>query len=281
MSFKDILAFVVSLEADEPALAAALSLAQRFDACLSAVQLTPLPEEPLAYDPTVVAGIWAQLLGAAREEAQREYQRLQSRIQSAPGHHQARSAEAYQRELGRIAAVHARYADLAVMSRPHHEILRSVRLEMIEGVLLHSGRPTLIIPPDWPPAQPIGQRPLIAWDASREATRALADAADFLGSCAEAVVVTVDARPKTFGHGPNPGANIAAHLERRGIDVVVHNLVSDSESTAGALLAAARENGADLIIMGAYGQSRLMELMFGGATREVLIHAQIPLLLAH
>lgn len=281
MSFKDILAFVVSLEADMAALSAAEALAQRFGACLTAVHITPLPEEPLAYEPTVVAGIWAQLLATARQDAQAEHQRLQTHLQTLSGRYQARSAEAQQRDLGRVAALHARYCDLAILPRPDQDSLRAVRFEMIEGVVLHSGRPALIIPPVWPAERVIGRRPLIAWDTSREATRALSEAARFLDTCEQAIVATVDARPKTFGHGPHPGANIAAHLERRGIDVVVNNLLTDSDGVAGALLSAARESGADLIIMGAYGQSRLLELMFGGATRDVLIRADIPLLLVH
>lgn len=281
MSFKDILAFVVSLEADRAALSAAEALAQRFGAYLTAVQIVPLPEEPLAYEPSVVAGVWAHLLGAAREEAQSEHARLEAHLQTLAVANQARSVEAQQRDLGRVAALHARYADLAIMSRPDEEILRAVRFEMAEGVLLHSGRPALIIPPNWPTGRAIGRRPMIAWDASREATRALTEGASFLDCCEQAIVVTVDARPKTFGHGPHPGANIAAHLERRGVDVVVNNLATDSEGVAGALLDAARENGCDLIIMGAYGQSRLVELMFGGATRDVLIRAHTPLLLVH
>jgi nucleotide-binding universal stress UspA family protein len=281
MSLKDILAFAVSLEADAAVLAAAEGLTQRFDADLTLAQLTLLPEEPLAYEPGLVAGVWAHLLGAAREEAKAEQQRINAHLQAQAGRKHLRALEAQPRDLGRMAALHARYCDLAILARPDSEALRGMRFEMIEGVLLQSGRPALIIPPGWPGARPIGRRPMIAWDTSREAVRALAEAGSFLDVCEEAIIVTVDAKPKTFGHGPYPGANIAAHLERRGTQTEIRNLATDSEGVAGALLTAARECGADLIVMGAFGQSPLMELMFGGATRDVLIRAEIPLLLAH
>lgn len=176
--------------------------------------------------------------------------------------------------------MHARYADVAVMTRPSEGAGVELREEIIEGVLFHSGRPALIAPPGWKGAS-VGKRVVIAWDASREATRALSEADDLLEFAEAVTVVTVDAKPKMFGHGDQPGANIAGHLARRGLPAKVQNVDSAGRSASATILDTAQALNADLIVMGGYAHSRLRELVFGGATRELLRNTTVPLLMAH
>lgn len=280
MSWKDILALVADAAADEPAIALADKLAKQHNAHLAAAFLTPLPDEPLAYEPTVVAGVWAELLGRARADAEAERKRVDVRLAQTGRPYDLRSAEALSRDLGRVAAVHARYADVAVMTRPSDGPGQELREEIIEGVLFHSGRPALIAPPGWA-GDFIGKRVVVAWDASREATRALSEADDLLETAEAVTVVTVDAKPKMFGHGDQPGANIAGHLKRRGLPAEVKNIDSNGRSGALAILEEANTLNADLLVMGGYAHSRLRELVFGGATRDLLRATNIPLLMAH
>jgi nucleotide-binding universal stress UspA family protein len=280
MNVRDILAIVLSAEADEPALAAAELLGERFDGALGAALLTALPDEPVAYEPSVVAGVWAELLSRARQDAKADREKVEARLARSSRRWDLHTAEALARDLGRVAAVHARYADIAVLTRPGAEESPDPRHDLVEGVLFHSGRPSLIVPPGWKGAS-IGRRPLLAWDASREATRALSEA-DWLIEGAEAVtVVTIDAKTTVFGHGDQPGANIAAHLARRGLKTDVRNLDGGGRPAAQAILTEARDRDGDLIIMGGYAHTRLRELMFGGATRDMLEQADVPLLMAH
>jgi nucleotide-binding universal stress UspA family protein len=281
MSWKDVLVIVSEAEADEPALALGEALAGQCSDChLAAAFLTPLPDEPLAYEPTVVAGVWAELLGRARQDAEAERKRLEARLAKLSKKVDLRNAEALSRDLGRVAAVHARYADVTVMTRPSEGVGAELREEIIEGVLFHSGRPALVAPPGWN-GTGIGKRIVVAWDASREATRALSEADDILEFAEAVTVLTVDAKPKMFGHGDQPGANIAAHLSRRGLPAEVRNVDSMGRSASAAILEEAQSLGADLIVMGGYAHSRLRELVFGGATRELLRTATVPLLMAH
>lgn len=281
MSWKDVLVIVSEAEADEPAIALAEALAAQSGDChLAAAFLTPLPDEPLAYEPTVVAGVWAELLGRARQEAEVERKKVEARMGRSAKQAEMRSAEALSRDLGRVAAVHARYADVAVMTRPSEGAGVELREEIIEGVLFHSGRPALIAPPGWT-GTGVGKRVVVAWDASREATRALSEADDILEFAEAVTVLTVDAKPKMFGHGDQPGANIAAHLSRRGLPPEVRNVDSMGRSASRAILEEAQALNADLIVMGGYAHSRLRELVFGGATRELLRTATVPLLMAH
>ncbi|HET9230515.1 MAG TPA: universal stress protein [Vitreimonas sp.] len=282
MSWKDVLVIVSDVEGDAPALALGEALTrQNGDDChISAAFLTPLPDEPLAYEPTVVAGVWAELLGRARQEAEAERNRVEQRLKQFERGYELRNAEALSRDLGRVAAVHARYADVAIMTRPGDGPGSELREEIIEGVLFHSGRPALIAPPGWS-GTGIGKRVVVAWDASREATRALSEADDLLEFAEAVTVLTVDAKPKMFGHGDQPGANIAGHLSRRGLPAEVRNVDSMGRSASIAILEEAKTLGADLVVMGGYAHSRLRELVFGGATRELLRAADVPLLMAH
>ena len=280
MSWKDILVIVSDATADEPAMALGEALAKQSNAHLAAAFLTPLPDEPLAYEPTVVAGVWAELLGRARADAEAERKRVEDRLKRAGQPYELRTAEALSRDLGRVAAVHARYADVAVMTRPPEGIGAELREEIIEGILFHSGRPALIAPTGGSGAM-IGKRVVIAWDASREATRALSEADDVLEFAEAVTVITIDAKPKMFGHGDQPGANIAGHLQRRGLPAQVKNVESGGRSASAAILEEAKALDADLVVMGGYAHSRLRELVFGGATRELLRTATVPLLMAH
>ncbi|MGE0596238.1 MAG: universal stress protein [Hyphomonadaceae bacterium] len=280
MSWKDILVIVAEAEQDEPAIALAEALSTQMQAQLSAAFLTPLPDEPLAYEPTVVAGVWAELLSRARQAAEAERGRVVQRLERLQQPCDLVNAEALSRDLGRVAAVHARYADLAVMTRPQDGPGGDLREEIIEGVLFHSGRPALVAPPTWKGGS-IGKRVVIAWDASREATRAVSEAAPILESAETVTVLTVDAKPKMFGHGEVPGANIAAHLARRGQKAEVRNIDGMGRGAAAAILEEAQSLGADVLIMGGYAHSRLRDFVFGGATRDLLRATTIPVLMAH
>jgi nucleotide-binding universal stress UspA family protein len=280
MSWKDILVIVSDADADEPAFKLAETLAKQSKASLAAAFLTPLPDEPLAYEPTVVAGVWAELLGRARADAEQEKKKVEARLTHCGIPTEIRTAEALARDLGRVAAVHARYADVAVMTRPADGAGIEMREEIVEGVLFYSGRPALIAPPGWN-GDFVGKRAVVAWDASREATRALSEADDILEFSEQVTVLTVDAKPKAFGHGDSPGSNIAAHLQRRGLNADVQNVVSKGRAPAEAILEEADKLGADLLVMGGYAHSRLRELVFGGATRDLLRLAHIPVLMAH
>jgi nucleotide-binding universal stress UspA family protein len=280
MGWKDILVVVAEAEGDEAAISLAGALAKQCDAHLSAAFLTPLPDEPLAYEPTVVAGVWAELLNRARQEAEAERKRVETRLKALSQPCELRDAEALSRDLGRVAAVHARYADVAVLSRPSDGVGGELREEIVEGVLFHSGRPALIAPPGWN-GDSIGKRVVVAWDASREATRALSEADDLLVFAEQVTVLTVDAKPKMFGHGDQPGANIAAHLSRRGLATEVRNVDGLGRAPALAILEEAASLGADLVVMGGYAHSRLRDLVFGGATKDMLRAATVPVLMAH
>ncbi|HWA48932.1 MAG TPA: universal stress protein [Dongiaceae bacterium] len=180
-------------------------------------------------------------------------------------------------EVGEPLMLHARHASLAIVGPPSVRTGATTTLSLSEDVIFASGRPSLLLPTDWP-ADRIGRRIVVGWNGSREAARAIADAMPFL-IAAEQVQVIVVAEDKASGLlGADPGADITRHLARHNVPVALEQC---REGDAGAiLLDRARRLDADLLVMGAYGQSRISEFVFGGATRTVLGAASVPILLS-
>jgi nucleotide-binding universal stress UspA family protein len=123
------------------------------------------------------------------------------------------------------------------------------------------------------------RRAIVAWDGSREAARATSDAIPLLRSAELVLILVVDARDT--GGGVLPGSELAVHLARHGVKAEARQVPSAGTSVTRVLLAQARDEAADLLVMGGYGHSRVREMLFGGTTRTFLDQAAIPVLLAH
>lgn len=185
-------------------------------------------------------------------------------------------------ELLDTLVLHARYSDLVVLGQyDRHDDDMADEREAADHVIMDSGRPVMIVP--YAGTFPvIGDRVLVSWNASREATRAVNDALPILRTAAEVRVLSINPRRNGVnGHGDVPGADICAHLARHGVNAVAEHVVSHDMDVGNALLSRASDEGADLIVMGAYGRSRLRELVLGGATWHVLHHLTVPVLMAH
>jgi nucleotide-binding universal stress UspA family protein len=178
-------------------------------------------------------------------------------------------------------ALHARYADLAILGQrdPDNDEMALVRPRP-ERVTLASGRPILVVPYAGHFAT-VGRCALVAWNASREAARAVADAMPLLAAAETVTVLAVDPHPGPDGHGDLPGADIALHLARHGVKAQIERTVSTDVPIGEVLLSRAADLGADLLVMGAYGHSRARELLLGGATRSILASMTIPVLMSH
>jgi nucleotide-binding universal stress UspA family protein len=276
MSFRDILAMVLSAEADAGALAAAEALAESNGAKATALLLEIQPDPVFGVDVYVVSEVWAQVLARAHEGFLEEKAKLEARLARPARPMALRSVAVPLALTGARASVEARYADIVVMARPDDE----TRKAMFEGALFGSGRPVLLAPPAWTKGG-LGRSIAIGWNAGREATRALADAEPFLDRAETITIITVDAKPSWSGHGEAPGADIAAHLARRGLKVEVRNVDGLGRSEGAALLDECGAIGADLLVVGGYGHARLQEIVFGGVTREVITSSPIPVFMSH
>ena len=147
-----------------------------------------------------------------------------------------------------------------------------------EELLLATGVPFLILPETWTGSST--GHVVVAWNASREARRAITDALPFLVGAETVTILVVDPQ-KNPRLGDEPGADVAHYLTRHGAKVVVESVQSRGEAIANVILACAERWAADLIVVGAYSHARTTQLIFGGVTRSLLRDAGIPLLIAH
>jgi nucleotide-binding universal stress UspA family protein len=171
----------------------------------------------------------------------------------------------------------SRYADVVVLGQaPPDEVSGRIFIELPEQVVLSSGRPVLAIP--YAGAHlGIGDRVLVAWDGSREATRAVHDALPILVKASKVTVLSIDAKDP----GSASSIDMAGHLARHGVAVEASETTSGDLTVGDTLLSRAAEMGVDLIVMGAYGHSRAREWIIGGVTRHVLSHMTVPVLMSH
>jgi nucleotide-binding universal stress UspA family protein len=177
--------------------------------------------------------------------------------------------------LGETVALHARYADLTVIGQDDPD---EASASLAEHLLIEVGRPLVVVPYAGRFAE-IGSRVLVAWNGSREATRAVHDALPLLKTAKLVRVIAVN--PAGGGHGDIPGADICLHLSRHGVNAVGEQIQSEDLNVGEMLLSRAADEDVDLIVMGAYGRSRLRELVLGGATHHLLRHMTVPVLLSH
>ncbi|MBI3445743.1 MAG: universal stress protein [Magnetospirillum sp.] len=179
--------------------------------------------------------------------------------------------------LADTVALHARYADLVVIGQAEAED-ESPRLA--DELVMAVGRPVLVVP--YAGRFPtLGQRVLVAWNASREATRAIHDALPLLREAQQVRVIAINPGHGMAGHGDIPGADICLHLSRHGVNAICEHVKTDDLDVGEMLQSRAADEDADLVVMGAYGRSRLREMVLGGATRRMLESMTVPVLFSH
>ena len=169
-----------------------------------------------------------------------------------------------------------RLFDLIVVGRPTPGALTPA-MNTLETVLFECGRPILIAPPTAPAT--LSQTVVIAWNGSTETARTISFAMPFLEAAGRVVVISAEG---ALAPGPT-GDEIARYLARNGVDAEVRDLPGRRTAAAAGrvMLEQAAEFGADLLVKGGYTQSRLRQMIFGGATNHILNHAEVAVLMAH
>ncbi|WP_316859413.1 universal stress protein [uncultured Cohaesibacter sp.] len=173
---------------------------------------------------------------------------------------------------------HARMCDLIIIGQDHPDRPEPLRPDLIEAALFDSGRPILLVPYVGVEAFS-AKKIMVAWDGSKTAAHAVYAAMSLLEKAEEVRVVLVDAEKL---HLPgDPGADLAVYLSRHGVNVSVDKITSSEAGVADTLLGHVDVMGADLVVMGGYGHSRVREFIMGGATRDMLGAMTVPCLMAH
>lgn len=261
---------------DRAALDSACALARALDGRVEGLFVQPDPVEALS---TLVEGASSTTIRSVTEAARAS---VGERRAAAAGALEAAASAAGVASVSRLhdatgdmpalVAAYGRVADLTVFPAP--EIHERPRRALFEAALMHSTRATLLVPAAGLRGAP--DRIAVGWNGAPEAARAVQAALPLLRGAGEVHLLgSANAR-----HEPETLAMLAGYLAAHGIDSASHDLAGEGNIGA-ALLGRAASVGAEMLVMGGYGRSRMQELIFGGATRHVLNHLDLPVLLAH
>jgi nucleotide-binding universal stress UspA family protein len=277
MMIKDIIANLDVDSSRDVTADYALSVARAFGAHVSAVAF--------AYEAVVPGSIFsreslrileaerARRETAAKDAAGKFEEAARQNGLSAEAHVVKASMTKAAETFGRL----ARRFDLAVVGQVEPDKLPARQL-IIEAALFDSGRPVLLVPYIQREGLKLDEV-MVCWDGSRNAARAVGDAMAFLARAKAVEIVLVASEPGKSGE--IAGADVAHHLARHGLKVELRQIVVQDLDVANTILSHSADIGADFIVMGGYGHSRLREFVLGGATRGILGAMTVPTLMSH
>jgi nucleotide-binding universal stress UspA family protein len=191
-----------------------------------------------------------------------------------------RCFDAFRGDLTETVAELGRYADINIVSQSDPDGEGQERLDLVEPLLFGSGRPVLVVPYAGKFDGKF-ENVMIAWNATRESARAVFDAMPILQAARKVTVMTVNPSDTAEAGDPYPGADLANILARHDVQAEVHHTQGDDISVGDMLLSTMAETATDLLVMGAYGHSRMREYVFGGATRHIIQHMTAPVMMSH
>lgn len=276
MSLKSILVHAAANERLASVLDVACTLAKTHAAHLIGLHVSPDPAAPLRSLPGPVPN---ELKMSIESRVETERERARTAFDTAVSRHDVRGEwRTGSGDPAGLIGTHARYADLAVMGQAAEDDDPDDP-ELPTVVATVTGRPMLIVPRAGSFGE-AGKRVLVCWNASREATRAITDALPILQRADHVTVLAVNPDDGA-GHGAVPGADISHYLARHDVRAEANRTYADDIDVADAILSRASDLGCDLIVMGAYGHSRVREWIFGGVTRSIMRTMTRPVLISH
>lgn len=279
MAYKTILTIVTDDDLRASALEAAIALAAREDAHLDILCLGIDRTQTGYYYAGTSAVLMQETLQRAQDDAEAIEEAVKKRMAPESMKWGCDSAVAQIAGLSHIVAQRAQFADLVVLPKPYGE-KRGIEDEAVVESVLFDGRAPLLVMPEGADASAIGQRIVIAWNQGIEALAAVRKALPLLQAAESANIVVIDP-PQ---HGPDrsdPGGMLSQMLGRHGVKAEISVLAKTMPRVSDVLNRHLDETGADLLVMGAYGHSRFREAIMGGATRDMLEGAEIPVFMAH
>ncbi|MGI9395526.1 MAG: universal stress protein [Boseongicola sp.] len=280
MSYPTIATFVHREPAPGKALEAALDLARQFDAHLHIVAPGLDRTEPGFYYAGAHAVAVRENQENARDEARILSESISKRMKGETVRWDMEDRVVQASALSDHIAERVRLSDLVVLDAPYSEKSVSEEIAALEATLFRARAPALVIPADMGGA--VGLTPkriLLAWNESDEALRACRSAFPFLKSADDTEIAIIDP-PRHPSGLTDPGGALASYLARHSIPAEISVLARTETDIADILIRHANESGAGMIVMGAYGHTRLREAIIGGATRHMLERANMPVLMA-
>ncbi|MBQ8106094.1 MAG: universal stress protein [Afipia sp.] len=282
MAFEDILVSLTTYpERTKPsgiddAVALAAALESRISAIACEVKV-PAPASPLGSALLNVPALVSAELKKSVAAAAQELAEFQKAAEQRGVFQEVILEKCTTPEFPDLVTDYARLRDLTVVPMPDVD---TVERWLAETLIFGSGRPTVVLPerPRWSKAVALNTV-VVAWDFSRNSTRAVADALPLLKKAKLVCILTVN-NEKVFTSGRS-GAELAKYLARHGINVVLDEVDAAGRDIATVFESHLTLRDADLLVMGAYGHSRFREFVLGGATRSMLVRPPVPVFLSH
>ena len=277
MAFKDILVALTSYPEPTPVSVVddAVSVAAALGAHLAALSFETRPQVPGHFiSNSLVTGMISAETERSRNNARELLAAFDAAAEKAGILHETILEKSLTLEVPDLLVEYARLRDLTIMSVPE-----SYDQWFAEAIIFGSGKPTLILPENPRPRPFELETVAVAWDFSRAAARAIADALPLLERAKKVRVVTVT-REKALDT-KHSAEELAKNLARHGIDVVLDMVDTKGSPIGDVLESYTRSHRVDLLVMGAYGHSRLREFVLGGATRSLLSKPPLPILFSH
>jgi nucleotide-binding universal stress UspA family protein len=282
VAYKSILTVLTNLADVESAVHGAARLARSQDAHLDVLVLG-VDRTQVGYS---YIGSGAVLMQVGIDRAEADARALEAAVNSALMKEFSdlrSSVEAVVTQLGaltELVAGRARFADLVVLPRPYGNGAGAEAEAVVEAALFDGKAPVLVLPKDGLGAHSVPRRIVLAWNQSAEAMVATRKALPFL-KAAEMVDITVVDPPSQGEERSDPGGMLCQMLVRHGVKAEVSVLARSLPKISEVLARHANDQNADMLVMGAYGHSRFREAILGGATRNMLEQAEVPVLMAH
>lgn len=280
MTCKTMLIHIASPERVDTLLDTAIPLARMHGAHLIGLHVTPQPHVYVAAAAEMSAAVLNAQSEYYAEQAGLIGQAFENRTKNEDLICEWRQLDSSGYPVADVINAQAASADLVILGQTLLDGDWESRSDLPSRVVMESGRPVLVVPRDGASGD-IGKFVTIAWNGSREAARATFDALPILLNATEVKVLSLDQEALMGRTNFTPSDAITVNLVRHGIKAEASHYPSDGAGAGEALLSYAAEFGSDLLVMGCYGHTRFREFIFGGATRHVLQHATIPVLMSH
>ncbi|KGJ04957.1 Universal stress protein family protein [Paracoccus halophilus] len=277
MGYKTILTVLTDEERQRKQLESAIAMTRREDAHLDVFCMGVDHTQSGYYYAGASAYVFQETIDKAMAAAGELEARVRERLNLQDIRWSVDSAVAQVGGLSTLVGMHARYADLVVLNRPYGDNATPDAEAVTEAALFEGAAPVLIVPELL--EEPFGKKILIAWNQSNEAMAAVRRAMPLLRAADSVEITVIDPSP----NGPersDPGGALGQMLTRQGVNAEIAVLARTQPMISDMLNRRATEIGADMIVMGAYGHSRFRQAILGGATRNMLEKALVPVLMA-
>lgn len=279
-SYTDILVHLDYTKSNPERVKAAISLARRTGARVKGVSIALQSNTSSYLGIPLHSGLSEEEKKQIEEAAQDAVREFETHAKEAGVDHISQVLRCGASHAPAQLAFQARHVDISIMGQPNPDKESASFIESLyEGVLFNSGRPVYLVP-YFGRINTESRNAVIAWDGGKKAARAVRDAIPLLRGRGKTTILVINPENRPGAHSTKPGQELAEFLKRHEVDVTVDSFTNHELSPDTLILNHLTDKGADLLVMGAYGHSKLREKAFGGVTNSIVNQMTTPVLMS-